>query len=107
MRFNCETVLIPYLQDRVVYTAFLNGLLPGTFKFSLAESNVTTLAYALRRADFIQAIKICTRDGSVHQEARNRMGIDKDLKKDEERGGHFHTSPQNIFMDKERGATLC
>jgi len=49
-RFNHEAVLIPDLQDGVAYTAFLNGLLPGKFKFSLAESKVTTLAEALRRA---------------------------------------------------------
>jgi len=33
MRFNREVVLIPKLQDGVAYTAFLNGLLLGRFKF--------------------------------------------------------------------------
>jgi len=48
-RFNRKVVLIPDLQDGIVYTAFLNGLLPNRFKFSLAESKVTTLADALRK----------------------------------------------------------
>ena len=62
-RFNHEAVLIPDLQDGVAYAAFLNGLLPGRFKFSLAESKVTTLAEALGRAQsFIQATEICARD---------------------------------------------
>jgi len=54
MRFNREAILIPDLQDGVAYAAFLNGLLPGIFKFFLVESKVTTLVDALRRAqDFI------------------------------------------------------
>jgi len=35
-RFNHEVVLIPDLYDGATYAAFLNGLLPGRFKFSLA-----------------------------------------------------------------------
>jgi len=63
LRFNHEAVLIPNLQDGVAYAAFLNGLLPGRFKFSLAESKVTTLVEALERAQsFIQATGICARD---------------------------------------------
>ena len=59
-RFNHEAVLIPGLQDGVAYAAFLNGLFPGRFKFSLAESKVTTLVEALGRAQsFIQATEIC------------------------------------------------
>ena len=50
MRFNQEAILTPDLQDRVAYAAFLNGLLPGRFKFSLVESKVTNLADVLRRA---------------------------------------------------------
>jgi len=54
MRFNLEVVLILDLQNGMTYMAFLNGLLPGRFKFSLAKTKVTTLAKALRRAqDFI------------------------------------------------------
>ena len=54
MRLKHEAVLVPDLQDGVAYTAFLNGLLPGRFKFSLAESKVATLVDALRTAqDFI------------------------------------------------------
>jgi len=49
-RFNHEAGLIPDLQDGVAYRTFLNGLLPGKFKFSLAESKVATLADALRKA---------------------------------------------------------
>jgi len=51
-RFNHEAVLIPDLQDGEAYMAFLNELLPGIFKFSLAESKVTTIADALRNARF-------------------------------------------------------
>jgi len=49
-RFNHEVILIPGLQDGVAYAAFLNGLLTGRFKFSLADSKVTTLVEALGRA---------------------------------------------------------
>jgi len=35
MGFNWEIVLIPNLQDSVAYMAYLNGLLPKYFKFSL------------------------------------------------------------------------
>ena len=64
-RFNHEAVLIPNLQDGVAYAAFLNGLLPGRFKFSLAESKVTTLVEALGRAQsFIQATEICVEEQS-------------------------------------------
>jgi len=49
-RFNHEAILIPDLQDGVAYAAFLNGLLPGRFKFSLAESRVTTVVEAMGRA---------------------------------------------------------
>ena len=55
---------LPTLQDGVAYAAFLNGLLPGRFKFSLAESKVTTLIEALGNAQsFIQATEICTEEG--------------------------------------------
>jgi len=50
MRFNCEAILISDLQDGVACTTFLNELLPGSFKFSFAESKVTTLEEALKRA---------------------------------------------------------
>ena len=49
MRFNREAILISDLQDGVAYAAFLNGLLPGRFKFFLVKSKATTLADALRR----------------------------------------------------------
>jgi len=74
MRFNREAVLIPALQDGVAYVAFLNGLLPERFKFSLIESKVTTLPNALRRAqDFIQTIEICVGDDFVWQDAWKRV----------------------------------
>jgi len=47
-RFNRKAVLIPNLQDGVAYITFINGLLPGRFKFSFAESKVTTLVDTLR-----------------------------------------------------------
>jgi len=51
------------LQDGVAYTAFFNGLLLGRFKFSFVENKVTTLANALRRAQyFIRVIEMCNRD---------------------------------------------
>jgi len=50
MRFNGEPVLISDLQDVVAYAIFLNGLLPGRFKFYLVENKVITLVDALRRA---------------------------------------------------------
>ena len=60
-RFHKEAVLIPDLEDGVVYTSFLNGLKSGHFKFSLAEQKETTLAKALRKvADFIRATEIYT-----------------------------------------------
>jgi len=59
-RFNHEVVLISDLQDGVAYVAVLNGLLPSKFIFSFAESRVTTLIKALRRAQsFIQATETC------------------------------------------------
>jgi len=65
-RFNHEAVLLPDLQDGVAYAAFLNGLLPSRFKFSLAESKVTTLVEALSRAQsFIQATEICAGEESL------------------------------------------
>jgi len=52
IRFNHYAILIPDLQDKVAYTAFLNGLLPERFKFSFAksfaESKVTMLVEAFR-----------------------------------------------------------
>jgi len=71
MRFNNEIVLILDLQ--VAYSAFLDRLLSRRFKFSLAESKVTTLENPLRSAqDFIQATRICTRDDFVHQETQKK-----------------------------------
>jgi len=49
-RINHGGVLIPDLEDGVAYMAFLNGLLLGRCEFSLAESKVTTLVDALRKA---------------------------------------------------------
>jgi len=98
--------LIPDLQDGIAYTAFLNGLLPGRFKFSLAESKVTILVDALRKLqDFIQATKICAGDEPQHQKNRKRSGegrdfqLDKRSKQNEERAGCFHTSLLNILME--------
>lgn len=88
------------------YTAFPNGLLPKRFKFSLAESKVTTLAEALERAQaLIQASKMCVVDDFVRPENTKRGGedkgpqADKHPRKDEERVGHFHTTPRNILME--------
>ena len=112
LRFNCEVILIPDLQDEVVYVAFLNGFLLGWFKFSLAESKVTTLADALRRnQDFIQETEICARDEFIHQESWKRLGKDKDAqpdkrpKRNKARDEHFHTSPRNFLMEIK--ASLC
>jgi len=67
---------------------------------------VTSLADALRRAEnFIQVTEICTIDYFVHQDTRKRVGkirapqLDKLLKKDEERGEHFHTNPRDILIE--------
>ena len=77
LKFNSEAALVSDLQDGVAYTAFLNGLLPGWFKFSMAESKVTSLVDALRRPkDFIQATEICARDVFILQESRKRLGED-------------------------------
>jgi len=60
MTFNPKVVLIMVLQDVVAYMTFLNGLLPGRFKFSPVESKMTTLAEALRRTqDFTGYGDIC------------------------------------------------
>ena len=106
MRFKRETVLIPDLQDGIAYTTFLNGLLPGRFKFSLGESKVAILANALRRAqDFIQAMEICARDEFIPHESRKRLGEDRDEqpnkrpKWNKERRGCFHSSPQIVLME--------
>jgi len=81
-RFNREAILIPDLQDGKAYT-FLNRLLPGKFKFSLAESKVTTLADALRKAQsFIQAMEISAGAEPSHQENRKRSGEDCDTQPD-------------------------
>ncbi|KAJ8435379.1 hypothetical protein Cgig2_029750 [Carnegiea gigantea] len=69
MRFNHKAILIPDLQDGVLYTTFLNGLLPRRFKFSLAES----------------------KDKGSPTDKRHR--------KDDERIGHFHTMPRDILME--------
>jgi len=77
-QFNHEAILIPDLQDGVVYAAFLNRLLPGRFKFSLAESKVTTLVEALGRAQsFIQTTKICNGDEPSRQENKKRAVEDR------------------------------
>jgi len=106
-RFNHEAVLIPDLQDRVAYAAFLNGLLPGRFKFSSAESKVTTLVKALGRAQsFIQATEICTGDEPPWQENKKRAVEDRNLQLDkrpkqsnERGGGRFHASPRDILIE--------
>jgi len=97
--------IIVNLQDEA-YTISLNRLLPGRSKFSLAESKVKTLVEALRRAqDFIQATEICVRDDFVQPDNRKREREDKGLPADkcprkvDERIGHLHTTPRNIFME--------
>jgi len=84
----------PRLTRRGSLCHFLNGLLPGIFKFFLVESKVTTLADVLRRAqDFTQVIEICVGDDFVWQDAWKRVGDDGDLqsnkrpRKDEEMAG--------------------
>ena len=106
-RFNHEVVLIPDLQDGVAYAAFLNGLLLGRFKFSLAEGKVTTLVEALGRAQsFIQATEICAGDEPPWQENKKRaikdhnVQLDKHPNQSNERGeGRFHASPRDILME--------
>jgi len=96
-RFNHEVALIPDLQDRVAYAAFLNGLLPGRFKFSLAESKVTTLVEALGRAQsFIQAMEICAGEESLRPDNKKRVGEDRNVQSDKRQ------KPTN-----ERGAVPC
>jgi len=82
-RFNHEAVLIPDLQDEIAYAAFLNGLLPGRFKFSLAESKVTTLAEALGRAQsFIQATEICAGEEPLQPDSKKRVVGDRNVQSD-------------------------
>jgi len=82
-RFNHEAVLIPNLQDGVAYAAFLNGLLPGRFKFSLAETKVTTLVEALGRAQsFIQATEICVGEETPRQDSKKRVVEDRNVQSD-------------------------
>jgi len=82
-RFNHKAVLIPNLQDGVAYAAFLNGLLPGRFKFLLAESKVTTLVEALGRAQsFIKATEICAEEGSSRQDNKKRVVEDRNVQSD-------------------------
>ena len=89
----------------MIYTAFLNGLLPGRFKFSLAESNVATLGESLRRVqDFTPTTEICVGDVVVRSDNRKRGGedkgpqADKRPRKDEERIGSFHTTHRSILI---------
>jgi len=105
-RFNHEAVLIPDLQDGVAYAALLNELLPGRFKFSLAESKVTTLVEALGRAQsFIQATEICIGEEPLRPDSKKRAVEDRNVQSDKrqkpinERGGRFHVSPRNILME--------
>jgi len=82
-RFNHEAVLIPNLQDGVACAAFLNGLLLGRFKFSLAESKVTTLVEGLGMAQsFIQAIEICTGEESPRQDNKKTVVEDRNVQLD-------------------------
>ena len=104
--------MIPDLQDRITYIAFLNDILSSKFKFSLAESKVTNLADTLRKAqDFIGAIKICAGDASNQHENRKRLGgdwdaqLDKHPKWNEERCGHF-TLALVILMEIKGSAML-
>jgi len=106
-RFNNEAVLILDLQDGVAYAAFLNGLVPSRFKFSLAESKVTTLVEALGRAQsFIQAMEICTGEESLRPDSKKRVVEDRNVQSDkrqkptnERGGGRFHVSPRDILME--------
>jgi len=89
--------LIPDLQDGVAYAAFLNGLLPGRFKFSRAESKVTTLVEALGRdQSFIQATEICVDKESLRQDNKTRVVEDCNVQSDK------RPKPSN-----ERGAIPC
>jgi len=106
-RFNHEVVLILDLQDGVAYIAFLNGLLPGRFKFSLAESKVTTLVEALGRAQsFIQPTEICASEESLRPDSKKRVVEDRNVQSNkrhkstnERGGGRFHASPRDILME--------
>jgi len=84
----------------VAYATLLNGLLPRRFKFSLAESEVTKLAEALKRAkNFIDATEICVVDDFYWQDTRKRGGeekgslLNKRPIRDEKKVVHFYTSP--------------
>ena len=91
----------------MAYAAFLNGLLTGIFKFSLAESRVTTLIEALGRAQsIIQATEICAGEETPWQDNKKRVVEDCNVQPDkrpkqnsERGGGHFHTSPRDILME--------
>ena len=100
MRFNREVNLVSDLQDRIAYDAFLNGLLPGRFKFFLVES-ITILVDVLRRAqDFIQAIEICVGDDFIWQDAWKRVEEDNDSqlnKQKEGRGDGWMISHQPLM----------
>ena len=113
MRFNREVVIIPNLQLEVTYTAFLNGLLLRRFKCSLAESEVTLLVEALRRAqDFIQATKIYASDDFVQPDNRKRGGkdkgpqTDKRPRKDEESVVRFYTNSRNSLLEIKDNSML-
>jgi len=86
-------VLIPDLQDGVVYTFFLNGLKSGRFKFSLIEKKETTLAEARRKAaDFIRATEICA-DSSDAPKKMKALG-DKSLNRGDRNPAPWERKPQ-------------
>ena len=97
-RFHQEAVLIPDLEDGVVYTSFLNGLKMRRFKFSLAEQNETMLAEALRKAtDFIHATQICADNSDTPQKVRPLA--DRNLGRSDRNHGSQEWRPQLEVVD--------
>ena len=89
------------------------GCPPEDFKFCLAESKVTTLVDALRKAQhFIQATETCAEDEFNQQESQKTLGEDRDAQPDrrpkqiEERGGCFLTSRRNMLMEVQGSPML-
>jgi len=107
-RFHQEAVLIPDLEDGVVYTSFLNGL---RFKFSLVEQKETTLAEALRKAaNFIRATKICAESMGASKKAK--ILVDGNAGRGDRRprlkvmDPRFTTNPRSILMEVKENPML-
>ena len=82
-RFNDESLMVSDLQDGLAFTALISGLLPGMFRWSLAENEVTMFTEAMTQAqNFIQASDICKPSNDY---SRKRKGLA------DHRNGRDHT----------------